>query len=278
MIHILQTQTAIGTDPWVDFAKWIGLVGGILGIISFIFTMLDRYRDRRRLEFRVLTAVTNYISWYNHEIQQYYDTLPYPHTQKTSLNDGEKQWIADGNQAYSDNAPFAESDAKESFTVIEFSITNHFMHDVQVGRFTLDQWMYADHFERGMMDFHQDWDYRVFDIHTKIPTDLSAFFVIPPKATRGLRIEIRQKVRSAQWKNRARYKIDLKTSIPVEYFVDGAKWNRFIDVEIQPEASTLDSIYRWSDLLGEMRTSYMGQPVPQKPPGRNSVLTRFFGR
>ena len=132
---------------------WIGVVGGLVGIISGFIAVLGTainlviiWQNRRRIEFHVLSANVYYEPWTKWDLEGVYWPGPSP---------GRKPGITEGS-------------CKRAFIVVEFAVKNEYPTEVTVGRFMIGGWMFSDRFTPDM--YAPKRDYRVFDLYARTPT------------------------------------------------------------------------------------------------------------
>lgn len=172
---------------------WIGIVGGIAGIITSIVSLATMLRNRRRVDFQVISATRYSKPWQQWELDATPDWAGMP---------GARPFMKAGQ-------------SRRAFIVLEFAVTNEYPVELSVGRFVIDGWMFADKFTPHMYSYVRD--YRVFDLYTQEPTGLDAYRKVSAKGSYGLRVEISEEAEGPAWRSRkSRYVVDL----PEEYVVE----------------------------------------------------------
>jgi hypothetical protein len=206
--------------------QWIALAGGLVGIIAAVINLVVSWRNRRRLEFRVLSAVKYYVHWSQWELDK-----------GKSWPTGQRPGIPVGS-------------ARQVFTVLEFSIRNEYPTEVTVGRFMIDSWMFSDSFKR--LYYAPKDDYRVFDLHTRELTSLEKYVKVPAKGSYGLRVEIYQDTDGPDWvSNHSHYTVKLPTTYKVEFFGADKRHLEVRRFERIEDVTSFNSVHRWSELLEE---------------------------
>src|SRR5262249_27751600 len=142
---------------------YVGALGGLAGFVSLIINLAAMWRNRRRIELRVITAEHYFEPVSQHDIDEakaagYLVGRPGP---------------------VSDHAK--KGSAKRLICVLEFAIRNEHPTELTVGRIRINGWMYSDHYVPDMYDYYQRRDYRVFDLATRERTGLDVFKKVGPK-------------------------------------------------------------------------------------------------
>jgi hypothetical protein len=176
---------------------YLGAVGGLIGIFTAAFNWAIIWRNRRRIEFRVITAERYYEEWTQWDFDQVtYGTSP------------------------PNNGPVPPLGSwRRALTVLEFVIKNEYPTEVTVGRIVLDHWMFDDHYTRGM--YAPIRDYRVFDLYTREPISLASYKRISPKGSYALRVEVFDDTEGPGWhSSKSRYWLDFANYCTVEFHTD----------------------------------------------------------
>jgi hypothetical protein len=213
--------------------QWIGIASGLLAIIGAAVNLYILWQNRRRIEFRTIAAAIYVERWKQYQIDQ-----------------GRAERSPDDPV----RAPIKDGDIRRAFVVAEFSIRNEHPTEVTVGRFKIDEWMFADRKTPEMYSFKQD--YRVFDLYTREQTSLEQYTKVPAKGSCGFRIEVLEDTSGPGWQSsKSRYTLRLPRGYVVEFYADNSKRRAKISFPRQ-RITELDSfssfhiIHRWSsDLL-----------------------------
>ena len=153
-------------------------------------------------------------------------------------------------------------DWRTAFIVLEFAVKNDFPTDVSVGRFMIDDWMFADRYTEAM--YAPKRDYRVFDLYSRERTSLDSYRKLSPGSVYGLRIEILEETSGPSWDGpHRRYVLHLpKTSI-VKFHRDN--WTQRAKIKMTKATANADFgfIHQWGDLLQQTGSHSSGAPLPQ---------------
>lgn len=232
---------------------WIGVLGGIAGLVSLGVTMWTLWHSRGRLEFRTISTARYSQPWSEYEVE--HSSGPQP---------GSK-------------GPAIAGRCRRAFMVVEFAITNRFPIEVTVGRIMVDGWMFSDRFTPPMYSPRRD--YRVADMHTEQPINLQTFRRVPPGGTYALRLEVREEASGPSWEgSKRRYNLELPTAYEICFrsdvgsFTHKVKFGSEFIVSSSPQHGVIyprwivrwDDVFRVSDLLGPQEDSIGGgAPLPQ---------------
>lgn len=221
----------------------VGAIGGFISIVATIINLMIIWQNRRRIEFRTISANMYYETWKKRDLEGVYWPGPPP---------GRKPGIKEG-------------DCKRAFIVVEFAVKNQHPTEVTVGRFIIDGWMFSDRFTPYMYTPKQD--YRVFDLYARTPASLEAYKKLAPKSSYGLRIEILEEAEGPDYKgSHSRHVINLPTNYIVEFHTDvGEQCHKIKFPRAQMKLNPWwPMIHRWSDdLLGPCKPTSGGAPLPQ---------------
>ena len=189
------------------FLVWLSVIGGTIAIIRFFIEIFNLWRNRRKLEFRVITSICYYKIWEESELRNVY--MPAP---------GQPPIMKQG-------------DWKEAFCVLEFVIKNNYPIDITVGRFVINNWIFEQKYVKGM--YAEKKDYRVFDLFTEKPVSLDKFYRLKPHDAIGFRVEILEETSGPHWEsNHSRYVLPQIKVFSVEFLSDyqsslvSANWRR----------------------------------------------------
>lgn len=209
---------------------WLSI---LLGIVLTILKIRDYWINRGRIEFRVISANQYYQNW-----EQSYIHL---------------------------TCQIKAGDCRRAFVVLEFAIKNSYPRNISVGRFIINNWMFADRYTRGMYDRQRD--YRAFDLYTREPTSLDGYKNIPPGGSHGLRVEIFEEAYGPEHGSfHNPHTVELPTKYNVEFQTEIRKVRHTIKIPGERWKLVSDFqqfVYRWSDLLGPVKPSTGGAPLPQ---------------
>jgi len=151
--------------PWV-LARGGQQIGGWLNnaatFVLVVKAVWDWWRNRERLVVRLLSLTQYWWSWDENDVAAA-NRGPYP----GSIEVG---------------------DPRRVFTVMEFEVVNRHRIPVSIGRFLIEDWIYADHYEKGIYDRFRD--YRVFDLFSRERVSLDRFTLVEPGHAVGFRVEI----------------------------------------------------------------------------------------
>lgn len=230
--------------PPPELSQWIGLVGGLLGIVSFIGFVIAAWRSRRRIDFHVIASVIYWDTW---------DQFDYDEASQIS-------WPGRPNTPPS----FKPGDCRRSFRVIEFQLISQYPHDITLGRFVVDGWIYSDHNVIGSRNWQRD--YRVFDLHTGSPTTLEKYIRVQPHASCGLRLEIYETASGPMPDGgHPRYTVSIPKKSRVGFSTDVGRHQKKLIKYQQASTDTghLKDCYHLSDLLPKSEATANGLPIPQ---------------
>jgi hypothetical protein len=201
---VVGVTNAIPSPP-AQLSAWLGLVGGIIGIVAGFVTFILAWRNRRRIEFRVITAVVYWGEWTQSDIE---NSGPWPGMPGAS-------------------ASYKSGDCRRVFKVLEFLIRNEYPTEISVGRFMIDEWVYADHHEPGMTKWKRD--YRVFNLYTHESTALDVYTRIPPHSSYGLRVEILEEANGPAYEgSHTRYVLSIPKSSVIEFYTDDGRLKKSV--------------------------------------------------
>jgi hypothetical protein len=133
----------------MDLGAIVGLIGGILGIATWIENRWQKWKERGRLDICLLR-----LSYY---VDKFGDSsglafpLGYP----------------PGTSGYK----LPEGMIKHAFTILEFEITNCYRNPVTIGRIQIDDWIFSECYHQHMYD--QPQDYRAFDLYRRDSVSLA---------------------------------------------------------------------------------------------------------
>jgi hypothetical protein len=233
--------SSVQTASPPEALAWIGVVGGVFGIISVLITITAAWRNRRRIDLRVISAGCYYQLWTESDVEGAY--MPAP---------GQRSFCIPGS-------------CRRFFSVLEFSVHNGFPFDVSIGRFRIDSWMYGASYTPAM--YAPERQYEVFDLYTQEPANLSAFSRIPPHGSRGLRVEIFEDTAGPGWESsHSRYVLDVPKQYRIEFVTDVKPLLRKqIKLHRTRLADLINSgfVHRWGDLIGDTTWNTAGAAVPQ---------------
>ncbi len=214
---------------------WLGILASFSAFAWHLANLLLMWRNRGRIQFRTVTADIFYEPYTISDVQNPTYFLP-----KGTIEEGQ---------------------CKRAFIIVEFAIKNLFPTEVMVGRFRIDDWMFSDHYSRGM--YHPQHDYRVYDLYTRGPVSLDKFNKIQPKAIIGYRFEIYEDARRVTLRDRTH--VPLPSEYNISFYVDGNKQHHKIRFPAR-RYKTYDGfrdVYHWSDLVEPMRVNDLGAARPQ---------------
>ena len=229
---------------------WLNWASAALGIILTFLRILEFWSKRQRVEFRLISVHQYYDQWSEWEEQS---------ERKKFMPPSSPVFIKAG-------------ECKRSFEVLEFAVRNHYSRDITVGRFMINNWVFADRYTRGMYDRKRD--YRVFDLYSREATSLDCYRIVPPGGSYGLRVEIHEEAHGQEERSfHYPHSVDLSDAFRIEFRIDTLRVRRKIKIpgkmrEKMPAYQFGTSIYRWSTLLGPPQASPFGSPLPQnlQPP------------
>jgi hypothetical protein len=226
----------ISPNDWV----WVGIVGGIIGIVSSVVNFVILWRNRRRLEIRIISAHVYRELWKSYDIEKV------------------------GIVANVIKDIIKEGACRRAFIVLEFAITNEFPTDITVGRFIIDNWIFSDHHTKELM-YPLKRDYRVFDLYSRAPISLEKYVKIPAKGSFGYRIEIFEETDGPERISlHARYVLDLPQSYMVKFQTNlGKRKFKIKPLSVHEIDSSYAVVHRWSDLLDSRADVQFGAPLPQ---------------
>jgi hypothetical protein len=234
---------------------WIGVIGGIAGVATAILNLLIMWRNRRRIEFRTISANTYYEPWTEWDIKKG-GNWPGPPSTKPGI---------------------AVGSCRRAFVVVEFAVKSEFPTEIGVGRFMINGWMFSDRYVG--MDYAPKHDYRVFDLHTRAQTSLETYVKLPARGSYGLRIEVFEDTDGPAWKsNHSRYAVNLPRNYIVEFQTDIGK--RRHKVRFPPaQQMRMDAVHHWSEQLlplSEYPTLPQGLQYPEwRLPWRARLRDRY---
>jgi hypothetical protein len=217
---------------------WIGIIGGVVGILTATINLIIMWRNRRRIEFRVFSTTTYAEPWQLADLQNAFHL---------EVNAGKRL----GN-------------IKRAFIVVEFAIKNEYPTEITAGRFVIDRWMFSDSYHTGGIAYPLERNYRVFDLYKGEPTNLENYVRIPPRGSYALRLEVLEDTHE-RWSSHGRYAINLPKKYFVEYFADARKIRHKIKLQniVTHEYFSLNSVHHWSDLLPDVAFSGADEARPQ---------------
>jgi len=214
------------------FLEWLAVIGGSLAILKEIVELISQWRHRNRTVFRLLSAVTYYDTW--------------------TKSDVEENMASHSFRAQSPS--FGEGDYRSFFTILEFAVVNHHPDAISVGRFLIDDWIYADRYiqyTQGMV--YGSRDYRVFDLHTKSPTTLRDYVQLESGDSIAFRVEILEEACGPGWgSHRGIYSLRLRP-YQIKFRTTAGDQKHKVEPVRRRRSNW---IYRWSDLLGPPSSSY----------------------
>lgn len=218
--------------------QWVSIISSLVALFGVLVNFLIMWRNRRRIEFRTISSAIYYRKWNDYDL-----TVGDPRDHRPMIKPG---------------------DTRTAFIVVEFAIKNDYPIDVVVGRFVVNNWMFADHYTRGDSKIKRD--YRVFDLYNRQPANLESFAKIEPKGSYGLRIEALEETSGPRLEGRgARYVLQLPREYIIQFHLDGKKNRRKIKLP-RPELTAdyaFRDVHRWSELLGKESWTASGAPIPQ---------------
>lgn len=247
----------VQTPP--DELAWIGIIGGILGIITSIFSFYFLWKHRERLVFRVITAYRIYEPWRSIDLENV--EWPGPPGTKPNIKDG---------------------DVRRALIVVEIEFVNKYSGEIVIGRLNIDGWIFGESYIQTLYPLKRD--YRVFDLYSRENTGLDRFVKIPSNETYGLRIEIFEDTDGPDWKSsHSRYLVNLSDNYLIEFTFNGRRVRKKIKFKplqhyYAQGLFILEAAYHWSDdLMGE-KSDYFGTFPPQGVSltmDRSNLITRF---
>jgi len=201
------------------------------------------WRNRRRIEFHVISANCYYQPWTSWDLDQSVD-WPGPPGTRPAMKPG---------------------DWRKAFVVVEVVVKNEYPTEVSVGRFVIDGWMFADRFTPGMYAWKRD--YRAFDLYTQQSTSLEAYNQIRPKGALGIRVEVIEETEGPGWQSsKSRYVVERKGHYDIQFRTDfGNVRKRIKFSRPKKEYSGFNLVHHWSDLIELPQWGFgaAGAPVPQ---------------
>ncbi len=217
---------------------WLGVVGGALGIVTAAVNLFIIWRNRGRIDFRVLSVACYYQNW------QEYDRRPDIPLSSFAVKVG---------------------DCCQTFSVIEFAITNGYPTEAVVGRMMIDGWMFEGRYRQGMYDWRRD--YRVFELSTRAPTALDSFRTVPANGSVSLRVEAIVNANGPAIESHARaYALDPYLGHTISFFVGPRRIVRRIRMPREScQFGDPRLVHHWSD-LAPVAESNTGAPLPQGLP------------
>lgn len=220
---------------------WIGIIGGIIGILSALVNLTIIWRNRRRLEFRVVSATVYAQPWHGYEAE------------RSRMHGLTKMAIKSG-------------DIRRAFIVAEFAIKNNYPTEISIGRFMIDRWMFSDRFHRSGIVYPLKHDYRIFDLYTGAAVNLERYARIPSRGVYGLRLEVLEDTNGPEYgSNHSRYVVKLPRKYAIEFLSDTRKYKYTLKLTnvVTHEYQSLDDVHHWSDLLPEETLDASERARPQ---------------
>ncbi len=220
-------------DPLLS---WLGVAGGVVGLMSGAANLYAAWRNRRRIEFHELSKTCYYESW--------------------TTEDASRQKL--------EPTPAVRvGDCKQTFTVLEFVIANGHPIDITIGRMFIDGWMFSDGYLRGMYDWHRN--YRVFELDTRARTRLDVVRTVPANGAVGFRIEVLVNANGPYIESHAHaYALNPLQPHTISFWAGSRRIEKKIGMRRQDcRSEDARFIHHWSDLVPSVEDSSTGAPLPQ---------------